>query len=180
MARARIRPELEPGLRRLWAPWRAAYVAGARVSKGCIFCPGRLSRSARRERLVLYTSERAVVMLNLFPYNAGHLLVAPRRHCASPELLTSAEQLALTKTLTVSVKILRREFKPAGFNLGMNVGQAAGAGIASHIHWHVVPRWVGDTNFMPVVGAVRVISEHLESVFDRLEPLFNRLDPPLS
>ena len=112
-------------------------------------------------------------MLNRFPYNGGHLLIAPRRHLASPELLSKSEREALAETVSESLRILRRAFKPGGFNVGLNLGVAAGAGIADHMHWHVVPRWNGDTNFMPVIGSTRVISEHLDAAYKILLPLFN-------
>jgi ATP adenylyltransferase len=119
-------------------------------------------------------------MLNRFPYNSGHLLVAPRRHRASPELLTNQERALLAELLARCLTILKKALKPDGFNLGMNLGRVAGAGIPGHLHWHIVPRWAGDTNFMPVVGSTRVISQHLDANFELLKPLFKQLTPALS
>lgn len=165
----------------LWAPWRAAYVTGTRASgTGCIFCIGRLSAAARQRRLVLHLGARALVMLNRYPYNNGHLLIAPRRHLASLELLEAPERAALDFVLVESVRLLRAALRPAGFNLGANLGRVAGAGVADHLHWHVVPRWEGDTNFMPVLASVRVLSEHLEASFATLDPLFTKLATPIS
>jgi len=161
----------------LWAPWRAAYIHGGRRHSGCIFCLGNLRESARKSRLVLHLEPQALVMLNRYPYNNGHLLIAPRRHLASPELLEPAERAALDALMVESVKILRTVLRPMGFNLGANLGRVAGAGIADHMHWHVVPRWEGDTNFMPVLAATRVLSEHLAASFATLEPLFRQLKP---
>jgi len=180
-ARRPSRPEATAGLRRLWAPWRGRYVRkAAGQGKRCIFCFGALDAAARRRRLVLYAGPAALVMLNRYPYNNGHLLIAPRRHIASPEMLTPAERGILGEVMTASLEVLRRALKPAAFNLGANLGRTAGAGIADHFHWHVVPRWDGDTNFMSVTAATRVISEHLEASFEQLYPLFKALGPPLS
>ncbi|HLH75817.1 MAG TPA: HIT domain-containing protein [Candidatus Binataceae bacterium] len=165
---------------RLWAPWRAAYVSGARRSAGCIFCMKGLSAAARKRRLVLHLGPRALVMLNRYPYNNGHLLIAPRRHLASLELLEGPERADLDFLLAQSVRLLRMAMRPVGFNLGANLGRVAGAGVADHFHWHVVPRWEGDTNFMPVLASVRVLSEHLEASFATLDPLFSKLATPIS
>ncbi len=119
-------------------------------------------------------------MLNLYPYNNGHLLIAPRRHVAALELLSPAESAAISGLLARSVQILKNSLNPDGFNLGANLGRVAGAGIADHLHWHIVPRWNGDTNFMPVMSSVRVVSEHLEASFARLAPDFRKLQSPVS
>jgi ATP adenylyltransferase len=180
-ARRPSRPEAAAELRRLWAPWRAQYVRkAAGTGERCIFCFGALGAAARRRRLVLYAGPAALVMLNRYPYNNGHLLIAPRRHTASPELLTPAERGMLGEVLTASLEVLRRALKPAAFNLGANMGRIAGAGIADHFHWHVVPRWDGDTNFMTVTASTRVVSEHLAASFERLYPLFKTFNAALS
>lgn len=119
-------------------------------------------------------------MLNRYPYNNGHLLIAPRRHVAGLELLSAAESGAINQLLARSVEILKNSLNPDGFNLGANLGRVAGAGIADHLHWHIVPRWSGDTNFIPVMSAVRVVSEHLDASFARLEPHFRKLQSPVS
>jgi ATP adenylyltransferase len=119
-------------------------------------------------------------MLNRYPYNSGHLIAAPRRHVASPELLTRAELLDLSSLVAASVRQLRLAYKPAGLNVGLNLGRAAGAGIADHMHWHLVPRWDGDNNFMPVIANTRVLPQALTESFALLEPLFKSMDTALS
>ena len=156
----------------LWAPWRMALISAPKP-KGCIFCE--LPRAGDdRLHLILWATRSTVVMLNRFPYNSGHVLVAPRRHVGSLEALTRAQHAELADTLRFAADAVRREFRPEGMNLGMNVDAAAGAGIADHLHWHIVPRWTGDTNFMPVVGSVKVLPEHLFDTYDRLRRRFER------
>ncbi len=121
---------------------------------------------------MLSVTRSTVVMLNKFPYNSGHLMVAPRRHVAELERLTAAERREVVDALHRAAAIVRREFHPQGMNLGMNLGAAAGAGIADHLHWHVVPRWNGDTSFMPTLGSVKVMPEHLLETYDRLHAHF--------
>jgi ATP adenylyltransferase len=121
-----------------------------------------------------------MVMLNRYPYNNGHLLVAPRRHIASPELLSREERGILADLVALAVERLRTALRPAAFNVGANLGRAAGAGIAEHIHWHVVPRWEGDTNFMPVIASTRVLSQHLEESYALLAPHFKAIETALS
>jgi ATP adenylyltransferase len=170
-----------PGWRQLWAPWRAAYIrAPRRKTASCIFCFGALRAVSRRRRLVLYAGPEASVMLNRYPYNNSHLLIAPRRHVAELEALSAPELTAISALLSASVRILKQALGPHGFNLGANLGRVAGAGIADHLHWHVVPRWEGDTNFMPVLTQTRVASEHLEASFALLQPLFTQLQIPVS
>ncbi len=165
----------------LWAPWRSAYVARKpRSVAPCIFCFGRLGAAARRRRLVLYAGPLALVMLNRYPYNNGHLMVAPRRHVSSPELLTREESIELAAILGHSVQRLRVAYNPDGLNVGLNLGRAAGAGIADHMHWHLVPRWDGDTNFMPVIASTRVLPQSLAETGALLEPLFKAIDTALS
>ena len=153
---------------RLWAPWRSVYV-GKNQGSECIFCeklnaPG----DKDRENHVVYRGELAFVILNIFPYNSGHLLVAPKRHVGDIEDLSPEEMQELFATTRQMVKILRSAFKPDGFNVGINLGKVAGAGIPGHLHIHVVPRWHGDNNFMPVLGDVRVISEALDATLQKL------------
>ncbi|MFI5367165.1 MAG: HIT family protein [Candidatus Binatia bacterium] len=153
----------------LWAPWRMTYIAGPRES-GCIFC---LAADATDPRHHLALVQRpAVVMLNKFPYTHAHLLVAPRTHVADLSALSSDESHALMDTLRRAAAVLADTFHPDGMNIGMNLGTAAGAGIADHLHFHIVPRWVGDTNFMPMLADVRVMPEHLDATYDRLRPRF--------
>jgi ATP adenylyltransferase len=153
----------------LWAPWRMAYVGGPKPP-GCIFCNA-LTTSDPRQHLVL-AQRPAVVMLNKFPYANGHLMVAPPQHVARLTDLTPVEHQRLMEVLQRVSGLMADVFRPDGMNIGMNLGAAAGAGVADHLHWHLVPRWMGDTNFMPLLGEVRVIPEHLEAVYDRLRPLF--------
>lgn len=160
----------------LWAPWRMAYIGGPKES-GCIFCT-QPEASDLRAALVLARTPQAVVMLNRFPYANGHVMVAPRRHTADLQTLPAADYAALGEALRRSVALVDEVLHPEGMNVGLNLGRAAGAGIAEHFHWHIVPRWVGDVNFMPLVGEVRVIPEHLESIYDRLRPAFARLGSP--
>ena len=126
-----------------------------------------------RRRLVLHAGPDAVVMLNRYPYNNGHLMIAPRRHIASPELLERSERSAIGELVAAAVVRIREAMRPEGINLGANLGRVAGAGIADHMHWHLVPRWAGDTNFMAAVAGTRVLSESLEESYDLLKPLFN-------
>ncbi len=180
-ASRRERPEAPGAPARLWAPWRAAYLrVAARPARGCIFCFGTLDAAQRRRRLVLYAGPLALVMLNRYPYNNGHLMIAPRRHLASPELLSQGERAALAELQAEAVSRLRRALRPAGFNLGANLGRSAGAGFADHMHWHVVPRWEGDTNFMPVLAHTRVLSQHLAESFRLLAPLFKTVGAAIS
>jgi ATP adenylyltransferase len=154
----------------LWAPWRMAYVGAGKTDAGCIFC--RAVDGDARDRLLLGASSASVVMLNRYPYASGHLMVAPRRHTAALPDLPDAEHADLADTLRRTLRTLEQVLRPDGFNLGMNLGTCAGAGVADHLHWHVVPRWSGDTNFMPVLADVRVMPEHLLATYDRLRPAF--------
>lgn len=158
----------------LWAPWRMAYVGDPAGSRGCIFCAA-LEGDAR-ERLVLGTTRASLVMLNRYPYASGHLMVAPRRHTADLPGLAGDEHADLAETLRRAVATVRTTLAPQGLNLGMNLGACAGAGVVDHLHWHVVPRWTGDTNFMTTVAEARVMPQHLLDTFDRLRPAFAWLD----
>jgi ATP adenylyltransferase len=154
---------------RLWTPWRMEYIkaAGAEDQPECIFCD-LPARGDDEQNLILARSGRAFVILNAFPYNAGHLMVAPFRHVGELEDVSEGELADLDALLQRSIRALRDEYAPQGFNIGMNLGRVAGAGIPDHVHWHVVPRWNGDTNFMPVVGQTKVLPELLEESFQRL------------
>ena len=157
----------------LWAPWRMTYVAGKK-EPGCIFCLAAATPD-RRQHLVL-AQRPAVVMLNRFPYASAHLLVAPRTHTADLSALPPDEYHAVMDTLRRAAALLAETFHPDGMNLGMNLGAAGGAGVADHLHWHIVPRWIGDTNFMPMLADVRVMPEHLEATYDRLQSVFASLE----
>jgi ATP adenylyltransferase len=153
----------------LWAPWRMAYI-GAPKPGGCIFCAA-TAAADRKAALVLAVSAHAVVMLNRYPYANGHVMVAPRQHTADLGALDPAAHAALGETLRRAIALLQANFRPDGMNVGMNLGAAAGAGIADHLHWHLVPRWIGDTNFMPVIAEVHCIPEHLDAMWERLAPV---------
>jgi ATP adenylyltransferase len=162
----------------LWAPWRMQYIlSGDETAEECIFCsfPAK-GPGAHREHLILYADERAFVMLNKYPYNNAHLMVIPRAHASDPSALDERDYTATAILLRRSIKALGAAVHAHGYNVGMNLGRVAGAGIDQHLHWHVVPRWNGDTNFMPVTGDVKVISEHLDGTWQRLRPHFEALD----
>ena len=156
----------------LWAPWRIEYILSDQKGADCILCPGD-DRSSDKERLILYVGPLTMVMMNRFPYVNGHLLVAPVRHVPDLESLSREEMLDLLIMVRRSIKILRKTMSPEGFNAGLNLGGVAGAGVEEHIHFHVVPRWNGDTNFMTVLGDVRVIPEHIEETYNKLLPYFS-------
>ena len=157
----------------LWSPWRLAYITGASQSTGCVFCDALTNPEA--EPLILFRGATCFVILNLYPYNNGHLMVIPNRHIAS---LTAAtpdelhELIALTRT---SEQALTEAYAPHGMNMGINLGKPAGAGVLDHVHMHVIPRWNGDTNFMTVVGRTRVLAEELPDTAARLRPVFEKL-----
>lgn len=153
----------------LWAPWRMKYIEKP-AARGCIFCAA--TAGDPRERLLLGTSPASLVMLNRFPYQNGHLMVAPRRHTAKLHELPDAEHGDLGETLRRSVHTLEETFHPQGFNVGLNLGTCAGAGVADHLHWHIVPRWEGDSNFMPVLADVKVMPQHLLATYDQLQFAF--------
>ena len=163
-------------MERLWSPWRLAYVTGTESAKSCIFCDATgPDPDPAREALVIVRGRVSYVILNLYPYNNGHLMVAPNRHigslaAATPEELS--EMMQFTRDAEVA---LTEAYKPQGINAGLNLGRPAGAGIIDHIHIHLVPRWTGDTNFMSVVGNTRVLPEALDQTAKRLQPIFERL-----
>jgi ATP adenylyltransferase len=157
-------------MERIWAPWRIEYIEMEKPA-GCILCdkPGQ-NRDA--ENYILYRGSKNFVIMNSYPYNPGHLMVAPYRHVASLDELTDDELGEHFEVVRRSVGILREVFSPQGFNIGMNLGKVAGAGIDEHIHTHIVPRWQGDTNFMPVISGVRVVPEALAETYRKLEGKF--------
>ena len=158
---------------RIWAPWRMSYLVGTQSEEGCLFCRVIAAPEASdRANLILWRKPAAFVMLNRYPYAAGHLMVAPVAHAASPDALSVPDRAALADLLTDALARLRDAVGPDGMNLGMNLGRAGGAGIADHCHWHVVPRFLGDSNFIAVVADTRVVPEALEATWDRLKPFF--------
>ena len=159
----------------IWAPWRIEYIEMEK-SEGCIFCEKpRENRDA--SNYILYRGKRNFVILNNYPYNPGHLMVAPYRHVGYLEMLTDEELGEHFDIVRKSTKLLRAVFEPAGFNIGINMGKVAGAGIEDHIHTHIVPRWDGDTNFMPVLSATKVMPEALASIYQRLKEGLNWVSP---
>src|SRR6266850_5272994 len=164
-------------MERLWSPWRLPYVTGTGSVDGCIFCnaPGSVSPQSSRDDLVLFRGRLCYAILNLYPYNNGHLMVVPNRHVGSLAAAT-AEELSELMRFTRDAEIALSEvYQAQGINVGINLGRAAGAGVLDHVHIHLVPRWSGDTNFMTVVGNVRVLPEDLSATAKKLRPIFERL-----
>ncbi|NLS91209.1 MAG: HIT domain-containing protein [Planctomycetaceae bacterium] len=174
---------------RIWAPWRLSYVQATDQVPSvptepldflpgadceCFICQA-VADSDRRTRLVVGRGEVSLTILNRYPYNNGHLLVAPCRHIGELADLTPSEHLEMAHTITRSVELLRQELRAEGFNVGLNLGRAGGAGLPGHLHWHIVPRWNGDTNFMPAIGSVKIIPQSLDALWEllseRLAPL---------
>ena len=164
-------------MKRLWAPWRMTFIDAAvrdraqNTSPACFFCAA-LGSTEDRAHLAVGREPSAIVMLNKYPYGHGHLLVAPARHVARPDELSDEDYDLLLRAVRRTSRALWSVFQPEGMNIGMNLGRAAGAGVEDHCHWHLLPRWHGDTNFMPVIAEVKVMSEHLDATFDRLQPYF--------
>ncbi len=157
-------------MKQIWAPWRIEYIQ-IQKPEGCILCD-KPKQKDDAANYILYRGERNFIIMNSYPYNPGHLMIAPYRHVANLEELTDEERREHFEMVSRSVKILREVFNPAGFNIGMNLGKIAGAGIDDHIHTHIVPRWQGDTNFMPVIADVRVIPEALAETYENLKGRF--------
>jgi len=158
----------------LWAPWRMTYILSDKKAAGCIFCPGD-DRTGDEDRLILYVGSFTMVIMNMYPYNNGHLLVAPIPHVPDLESLSEEETLELLLMVRKSINILKKLMNPEGFNVGLNLGLVAGAGVEDHMHFHIVPRWNGDTNFMTVHGDVRVIPEHIRETYKNLRPHFDNI-----
>lgn len=157
-------------MERLWAPWRIDYILNEKPSH-CIFCVSS-DQEQDRDRLILYRTGLSLVMLNRYPYNNGHMMIAPFRHTADMNELSIAEMLDLFAALRLCRNVLEKTAAPQGFNIGINLGKAAGAGVDDHIHIHIVPRWNGDTNFMSVIGDVRIMPENLLNTYEKLLPGF--------
>ena len=164
----------------LWAPWRLPYVSGDQEKRipapallltggdpDCFICQAATGDNDR-DRLVVQHSDYSLTVLNRYPYNNGHLLIAPKRHVARLDGLEAAEQIDLMQTISQMIGLLERTIRAEGFNVGLNLGQVAGAGLPGHVHWHIVPRWHGDTNFMPTVAGLRVIPQSLEALWELL------------
>jgi ATP adenylyltransferase len=161
-------------MRNLYAPWRMEYISGP-AQPGCLFCRVQEAPPGDdRKNLVVHRAADAVVLLNKYPYNSGHLMVAPRAHVASLAGLDDDQTLGVMRLVRRSIVVLERVMAPEGFNVGVNLGRVAGAGITDHVHVHVVPRWNGDTNFMPVLGEVKVIGEHLDRTWEKVTEGFGQ------
>jgi ATP adenylyltransferase len=160
---------------RLWSPWRFAYVTGKTSESACIFCDAAPPDDSRQDSLVLVRGRLSYVILNLYPYNNGHLMVVPNRHFSTLADATRDELAELMQFTRDAEVALTDAYQPQGINVGINLGRAAGAGIVDHIHIHLVPRWTGDTNFMSVVGGTRVLPEDMQETVKRLRPIFERL-----
>lgn len=160
----------------IWAPWRSEYIS-AKKDGDCFLCSAPITEDAGglKRELVLFKGALTTVILNKFPYNPGHILVSPLRHAARLEHLTPEESIDMFRMIRHAVMSLTRAYNPEGFNVGMNLGRAAGAGIEEHLHMHVVPRWNGDSNFMPILAEVKIVPEHLDASYDKLKPFFDRV-----
>ena len=159
-------------MEQLWAPWRMELIEKGNPQTGCIFCD-LPQQTNDRENLILGRTQHTFAILNKFPYNNGHLMVIPRQHGADLVGLPDEVHRELAEMLRVALRILGKAYPADGYNLGMNLGKSAGAGIEGHLHWHIVPRWNGDTNFMPVLGKTKVMIEYLHDGWDKLRPLFD-------
>jgi len=157
-------------MKTMWAPWRMEYILGDK-EKGCIFCKA----LSEQDNLTLYKGEETMVIMNKFPYINGHLLVAPAKHLSALDQLSKGEMGDLLETVEQSVGILKKVMNPDGFNVGLNLGKVAGAGFEKHLHFHIVPRWFGDTNALTVFADVRVIPEHLITTYNNLKPYFDKI-----
>ncbi|MEE4310512.1 MAG: HIT domain-containing protein [candidate division KSB1 bacterium] len=154
----------------LWAPWRIDYILREKED-GCIFC-NRVQQKEDRKHLILHRGKTCFVIMNYYPYNNGHVMVVPNRHIAELPGLRAEEHNEMMQLVSRSIEVISEKMMPHGFNIGMNLGASAGAGVKDHVHFHVVPRWTGDMNFMPVTGHTKVISEALELTWERLKDGF--------
>ncbi len=157
-------------MEQIWAPWRIEYIQMEKA-EGCVLCD-KPRQSSDAQNYILYRGDKNFIIMNSYPYNPGHLMVSPYRHIASLEQLTDEELNEHFEIVSRSIKILRQVFNPSGFNIGINMGKVAGAGIDDHFHTHIVPRWQGDTNFMPVISDVRVLPEALAETYEKLKGKF--------
>jgi len=156
----------------IWAPWRMGYILGEK-KEGCFLCSAYKSKNLTKN-YVIEKNKNAFVVMNIFPYNNGHLMVAPKRHIAEFEQLTEDEILSINMFIRKSIIILKNVLKPEGFNIGVNIGKVSGAGVETHIHFHIVPRWTGDTNFMPVISNTKVIPQALDELYEKLKKEFKK------
>ena len=161
---------------KIWAPWRSKYIFNERKEEGCILCNRwKQEKDKDSENYILYRGKKSFIIMNIYPYNNGHLMVAPYKHTSNFNELDNEEGKDLFKTVRLGIAILKASLNPQGFNLGMNLGRVAGAGIENHLHIHIVPRWNGDTNFMPVLADTKIISTSLDEVYKLLTKTLKRL-----
>ena len=166
-------------MERLYSPWRSKYIESFKIHSSekaddaCVFCSA-LQNSNDKERLVVHRGKLAFVIMNLYPYNSGHMMVVPKRHTADFGSLTAEEHAECSRLLQTAQEALVDLSHPHGYNIGMNLGKAGGAGIDDHLHWHIVPRWNGDTNFMPILADIKMVSEDMERQWDELHTFFSR------
>ena len=164
-------------MERLFSPWRSQYIASFAKedgNSGCVFCDAYKADDDAKS-LIVYRGREAFVIMNRFPYNSGHLMILPVRHTSEFQSITETEHREMTELLAASQRALNELSHPQAFNIGMNLGRIAGAGIEDHLHWHIVPRWNGDTNFMPVLSDVKVVSEAMEEQWGRLREIFQKI-----
>jgi ATP adenylyltransferase len=165
-------------MKRLWAPWRIEYILNDKKHMGCLFCDISQKKSKNttndKKNLILYRGEYCFVLMNKYPYNNGHLMVVPYYHTPTFEGLSDEVLFEIIKTVRQSVDILKSAINPDGFNIGLNFGKVAGAGIESHIHLHIVPRWTGDTDSMPIIAETRVMPEHLQKTYSKIKKYFKK------
>lgn len=165
-------------MEKLWSPWRSQYIESFKEKKapaGCIFCGAKDEDMNAPDSLVVVKNKLTMIVMNLYPYNNGHLMIVPYRHISEFDNLTAEERIEIFSEVERSIKALKITVRPEGFNIGANLGKAAGAGIDTHLHFHVVPRWNGDTNFMPVLGEIKVLSQDLLKGRDELREAFKVL-----
>ncbi len=166
-------------MEKMWSPWRSQYIDSFKTRKdgaGCVFCEAQREDINEPRSLKVYEGKEAFVIMNLYPYNNGHTMIVPRRHLSDYSQLTESERTEIALLIDKTIKALKSVSSPQGFNVGANIGKAAGAGIDQHLHFHIVPRWLGDTNFMPVLGEVKVISEELSKTKQALMEAFSELE----
>jgi ATP adenylyltransferase len=160
-------------MKHLWSPWRMTYIEKHEKEAGCVFCNAQ-ARADNAENLIAFRGKNAYVILNLFPYTSGHLMVVPFEHKASIEDLDAETRAEMMEMVSRCIGVLRKLYNPHGFNMGANIGEAAGAGVLGHVHIHIVPRWSGDTNFMTTLGSARVLPEFLEDTYRRVKEAFEK------
>jgi len=156
-------------MKRMSTPWRKNYIEGQKKEEGCVFCNALAKPLDYAESLIVHRGQRAFVIVNLYPYTNGHLMVAPNEHQPSLELLDAETRAEMMELVTQTIVTLKRTYNPQAFNVGANIGRAAGAGVPDHVHMHIVPRWTGDSNFMSIIGETRILPETIEETLKRIK-----------